>query len=328
MVDKSLFIITSPFQALCVKEAIKHFEIAKYSIVIITTTNDNRIEQTKNTLSYLDLKYECHLAGTSSFKEIKRIGKLIQHDNKYSNVFVGDCCDIWLVSLALFVIRFNGKLMYIDDGASTISFLDGTVNNALYRAKRGFLTFLGLIITFQKPSFFTVFNTKQRGLYIIVHNELTVFKDYSKNEQKGLYIIGTNIDAYCKEYNLSCREYISSFTSIIDDLLKNYDEECFYIEHGRCKNNEIREVCQVKGINLMRPNVPIEFYFIQNNLEPKVIVGFDSTALFTLKALFNRCACKNIQLKKASNKKHPFQEAYKNKLYEIGISTDTLYINK
>ena len=111
MVDKSLFIITSPFQALCVKEAIKHFEIANYSIVIITTTNDNRIEQTKNTLSYLDLKFECHIAGASSFNEIRRIGKLILHDNKYSTVFVGDCCDIWLVSLALFVIQLNGKLI-------------------------------------------------------------------------------------------------------------------------------------------------------------------------------------------------------------------------
>ena len=205
--------------------------------------------------------------------------------------------------------------------------MDGTINNAFYRGKRKILTLLGLIITFHKPIFFTIFNIEPRGIYKKVHNELSVFKDDTKNESNGLYIIGTNIDAYCKEYNLSNSEYISSFKSIIDDLLATNHEECFYIEHGRCKNNEVREICQIKSINIIRPNVPIEFYFIQNNLEPKVIIGFDTTALFTLKALFNRCACKNIQLKKTSNKNHPFQEAYKDKLYEIGIPTYTLYIN-
>lgn len=326
MADKSIFLITSPFQVLCVKEAINHFEIDNYLIVVITSANDNRIKQTKNTLSYFNLVYECQAVKSSSFREIRRIGELILRGDRYSKVFVGDCCDIWLVTLALYVMKFRGNLVYLDDGASSISFFDGNIYSSSYRFKRRCLTLLGLLIATRKPIFFTIFNVKKNCTYCIVHNGFKSLKKDVEATVGGVYIIGTNIDVYCKEYHLSIDEYISSFISVIDKIKNDGNVDYFYIEHGRCINKEIREICNDKGIKLLRPDVPIEFFFIRSRIEPKVIIGFDTTALFTLKGLFNQCEGLNIQIKSGFNINHPFQERYKNLLLEIGIPTHTLYI--
>lgn len=327
MTEKSIILVTSPFQVLCAREAIQAFNIIEFKIAVITTENDNRKEQISQTLSCLNLSYECFIIKTASFHEVKRIGHILTSEGKYKNVFIGDCCDVWLVTLAISVTKMFGRLMYLDDGASTISFMEGYKKNAIYLVKRRILTIIGFFITVKKPTFFTIFKVDGCRLYDIIYNDFSSLnKDVSNMEKKGLYVIGTNINAYCKEYSLEFLDYLNSFRSVIEESKKTQGDVIYYIEHGRCVNNEIRALCESKGIVVVRPNVPIEFYFIKNKMQPLVVWGFDTTALYTLKRMFKSCDCINIQIKNRLNMNHPFQNSYKKLLLEIGVQTNTIKI--
>lgn len=324
---KTLFIITSPFQALCVWEAIHKFDVRDYKIVVIATPNDKRYVQVKETLMYLKLSFDSIVVQKSTLAEVRRVGSTLSNSQKFRDVFVGDCCDIWLVTLATYLVKFHGRLLFLDDGASTISYLNSTDFSFSYKVKRRFVACVYYAKTLHKSTFFTIFNKKEGCTYNVIHNDFALLNTESEIKTEGLYLIGTNIDVYCKEYHLTIKDYIGFFCAITEEAIKINKGPIYYIEHGRCNNQEARDICNDRGITVLHPDVPIELFFIKNKKKPDRIIGFDTTALFTIKGMYNNCDALNIQIKNDINMHHSFQKLYKQLLVEIGVPTKTFYSN-
>lgn len=134
---------------------------------------------------------------------------------------------------------------------------------------------------------FTIYPIVQFKKMLIIHNSFEILSSKRVlQQQKGIYIIGTNTSML----GLDREKYQSTLLQI-----KKYynDEITWYCPHRR-DNNSYADFCNVNGIKMFDTRVSVEYDFIQRELYPRVIIGYGSTALYTLKLLYPLAEIHNI----------------------------------
>lgn len=330
VIKQVLFIISSPFQAICAFEAISKFQIESYDFVILLTPNDNRREQIYFFLDSNNIKYNVLLIDKISIRRLGKIYCLIREkiEKRYNLLFVGDYFDLTHLFLSIILSKLYSKIVFLDDGASSIKALAGQyMYGYWYGFKRAILNVFLSIKMISRNTYFTIYDKIETAKFNIVSNELSQFRNnLVGSDSMVACVVGTNIEVYCIVYNLSESQYLSFLKGILVDL-KNRYEKVIYSPHGRCKNIDVLGICHELDIEVKYSRVSVEVDYLYDRISPKLIVAFDSTALYTLKTIFLNSDFINYQLSVRAVGFNEFAQKNATYLYDnFGIETRRSFV--
>lgn len=281
----NLFIVKSPLQMINAIESISYFNLENN---ILITLNDGTINNTlqieKMTSLYAWKKVLTIKDNRKSkfFKYIKLINQL--RKDTYNYIFVGEFSTINKIILANTI---KNKVFYYDDGVLTLSdyknrILPNKINKYDYRELR-FLLFGFSIKVIDKINMFSYFDL-ELSERIIVKNNFSYFKENYLGHLKktnDIYFLGQPF------YILDSLDiYIRFITSIIKKYPKR---KIIYMPHRAETKDQIKRIKELESdLFEFRKNIlPIELYFMEIKTLPDTVISFRSSALDTLKLIYN-----------------------------------------
>ena len=287
----SLFVVASPFQVLCAFEAIKKFKIKEYSIVAVFEKNDPRNDQLVSVLDFLKLDYSrLDRSNHSLLHELLDFRNWFgcRKGGKVKRAFVGYFRDFSCILLALGFLGRNSTIVYLDDGNASIAHLNGT--SKFNKKEKLCIFILKAICLFRKinmgPAYFTIYSDIPTK--IPCESNLLEFlgKDCSPKKE-GVYFIGTNPTVYSSTQGFSLKQYFSLLDRALGELKNEFPSaSLYYVYHGRDKFvEETNQVLKRYGYQSLKPKENVELYFVQQRINPIMVSGFMSTALYTIKKL-------------------------------------------
>jgi len=306
-IGKAIFVVGSPFQALCAIEAIHYFEIDDYKVYIWEYEGDNRRFQCLNVFSSCNIKAEPIAANRFSIYKYMILNVFLH--NSFDIAFLGDIDAAAYRWYSLPLLNRKAKIIYLDDGNSTIDILND-IKKSGRRIKKNLYEMLlcGYKSIKIEDSFFTLF-------YNVTNPPIRIFKNdfkylmqrvqgYTLDYETGVFV-GTASKGYMDVFNLSYEQYRVLLNEILIEL-KGRVKNLIYIPHGRDNDNSIKNFCDCNNIVYKKLDVCIEMFLLQNcNNIMHLIAGFSSTSLFSLKKLFpdtrviNYCIKENCIKKKS-----------------------------
>lgn len=309
----SVFVVASPFQILCAKAAIKQLEIDIYDFYVYLSKDNFRNDQVKRILNSLGISYKIIPDLKKLYFWRSVINACFHKHNIYNRLFIGDFRSVSLFYVGLGLISDNSNVVYLDDGNITISILNGN-NSASWAKKHQYL--LRWISRMRKidygRNFLTIFSDISNSKYKIRQLLLEKIVDNGQrlgNSPKDIFIIGTCVDSYCKPLDIPEEIYIKKLEELIVKLRQQYpDDNIYFIPHGREYKNYSQRLCEQYGCIFKRPQMMVELELINMHHPPKVICGYTSTALFTLKKMFPATKVVNILFELSLN--NPFYKDY------------------
>lgn len=312
------FIVASPFQVLCVVEAIAEFGIDDYLVVAILEEGDVRNSQLLQMLNDFTLKYvTMTLYDTEAMLEDFLLDKnyfSTPPKRLYDRVMMGDYFSIEQRELCYLYANSHATVLYMDDGATTIELLKGnTVQGkplSWYEKrkwmKRIYKPTLALRENIHEKwktkgilpsnSLFSIYHDISTRKFSVYPNTLTHINKESSNiqERNGVYIVGTNIPMYCKVMGIAVPQYEGILWQKLSEIRETFpNEEIIYIPHGRDENRVVMRFCEMLRIKYNKLNEAVEYHFICMNIYPSQVYGFGSTALFTLKKIYPKTKVTN-----------------------------------
>lgn len=299
----TIFYVSSPFQILCAIEVIYYYKISKYKF-ILGTTDDIRDKQMFELLNQLKIDYELFRLNklTNKTRILLTLRSYLKHNKvRYNQAFMGDYFTLDFCIHSLQYLQRRANIIYLDDGTSTIAILNGQIQtNFIFKIKKAIIS-LNLLFKGINSSkyYFTLFSDIKNERFICFENKFSFMKKKVHNSSPtDIYFIGTNVDRYCSVFDIKISDFILKLKTIFDDLMRTkQDNKIIYIPHGRDLNNSIRELCATSGIEYRRLNVAVEYYMFKENIYPKFIYGFTSTALINLKKMYPNTFVSNIRIK-------------------------------
>ena len=282
--DSTLFIVSSPFQCLCMFEAIAHFNITQYDVLVLDIANGSTTTQTKSLLFENKIPFLTYNVHHAIFDLLPFVLKKHKH---YKNIFIGNYYNPTDEGIAAFYGSINYNLYFLDDGVQALSLFSNKPRNR-YGKKKWEYWFklydaLGWIKGRRKPYFFTIFDVESEK-FSIVKNEFRLLRRNIYTQQAGCYIIGTNSSA------VSFKDY--TYDILLEQLLKRINvlypnEKVYYCPHRRDSNNDdIAKWCSNHSIEWFSTRVSVEYDFVTKEINPRCVVGFTSNALYTLKMIY------------------------------------------
>lgn len=323
----TIFLITSPFQAICSYQFIKERSIDDFYIIVHVVLDDSRLQSIlnflyseipSNKIYILDVKFKAYL-------------KIRRQLGRCDDIIIGDCFDLRLLLIAILLLKPFGFISYVDDGASSLLFFnDSYKGNFKYNFKKNALHILRLFKLIKIRQFYTIFYPNKSKIHLI-YNDLSYLRDLKNKlsnlviDEREVVIIGTNISEYCKSAEISEMDYLKEFEKILKSLL-SHNRKIKYIKHGRCQSKAVVEILNKYGIISYIPKCTIEIEYIQNKESVSTVLAFDSTAIYTMKLLFPISHFINYQV--ISRKcKNPYYDHSRKYLKEYwGIETTRVYI--
>lgn len=290
----SVFVICSPFQALCAMEAIKEFEITDYHF-IVGVRNEQRDKQIESLLQQWNISYE-----KIYLFDKKRIllNAIFSKKRKFDRAFIGDFRDSVLNFIALGFLSNKGCVVYLDDGNITISYLQG-----IAKVQKAIITtciykiIIKLRFIVDRKIFFTLYSDIALKGFCCKQNNFSSIKSLLNNKKNkdDIYIIGTNISAYCEKLLIPLENFKNSLKALIIFLQNKYkSKRIIYIPHGRDIQFFPQEICEECGIEYLRLNEIVELYMLKLSYQPIAIYSWTSTALLNLKKIFPDTHCYNF----------------------------------
>jgi hypothetical protein len=295
----NLFIARTPMQILNAFEATHHFKTQRNILVIIHNRLNNNEEQIKKIIDIFNLNHifteiiEIENRGKSKFKQAKELIKTLQNLS-YDYVFLGSYGSVGRLLLAN--IKYQ-KSYLIDDGTATI------VAHKAIMKKRGKTPlgfkelralFFGLKIKLSKPiSFFTIFHLEAIDDEIIVkHTFEHVKKQFSQEaaRSEAIYLLGQSITQYDM---ISEAKYIDYIKQIVEYYP---DEKIIYVPHRAEVHNKELNLLVNKNFSILPSTMPIELYFLINKINPKHVISFFTSALYTLNVLFSQSKVESFSI--------------------------------
>lgn len=301
----SVFVVTSPFQALCAIAAKRQFEINEYlMLAIMGGEEDSRFEQVEFILKYYNLDYQIMQIDRLKYHQL-RFKSLMFGKKMYMRIFVGDMKNPLLSYIGLCFAKNNAELIYLDDGNPTISILKGLWYP--YNIPRKDLYLLKLIGKFRQIKLFknlcTIYKNIENVNYIVSYLDLSQILMIPSNHIADIILfVGTNNVAYCNEFGLIQESFYNSLKKILT-LIKQKNPLCklVYIPHGRDDGRYTRNICTEVGWNFLRPLGTVESFVASSKIIPRTIYGFTSAALFNLKSIFKSTSVVNLLIDDSVN---------------------------
>lgn len=276
----AISIISSPFQLFSFSELIKQKDINSY-ILVVLVYNDHELIQIKNLASLLDVKVHKTIIGQKVFQYFL-LRKLLRKFNNIDIVIIGNFfSDPHLV----FVNEIkNTKIIVLDDGLNSKFILNSLNKKPQPFFKLLFIKLFKFNLDYPKRfSIFTMFDLNSDNHNVII-------------EKNHLYNINKNI----KNFNLMDTTFFigqpfvelkildeSFYFSLLDKLNKQFSN-LVYIPSRKENDRNLNRMKKKYNINILRTNMNIEHYLLDNKIIPKSVIGFTSTALVTLNKLFNQ----------------------------------------
>lgn len=298
----SIFIINSPFQAICAIEAINKFKIEKYKI-LLNLIKDKRNEQLFNLLKKYNIAYSTNI--DESISKFDKIKLLFKKGGEYKRAFIGNYANLTSYYYALLYVQSNSSIVYLDDGNSSLRFLDDKCHfTGKTKISFSFYKMMMKIRNIKYHNFFTIYDNRPSNKYNIVINNLDILKNSKpRSEMKNIYIIGTNCYRYCEAAILPIDYFKKSIKNSFAKIkLKYPNQKIYYIPHGRDTSTFPKEFCDQFGFIFHEVEMTVEIYLLSLDYTPLGIYGYSSTALFNLRKIFPNSDICNliIPLKKDS----------------------------
>ncbi|MDD4527585.1 MAG: hypothetical protein PHF25_06060 [Candidatus Margulisbacteria bacterium] len=301
-------------------EAINYFHIDNYEVLVTYSDNNNldKIDALlkKNKIQYKKKKVAHIVYGVIPF--------LFSKHRHYRNIFIGYLYSESSIAIAYILGSFRSKIYILDDGVQILSFFSPYPRKMQYKFKFKIVLFfyklIGIIKLVKGPSFFTIFNVSSNK-YEITKNPLSLLKSKSKeyNKTKGIYIIGTNSSKLDFKY-YSYEEYLIALHKDVSYRYPN--ESIFYCPHRGDQNlKTIFSLCRQLNITIFDTKISVEYDFIENNISPKLVIGFTSNALYTLSLIYPNAIIETVMYSLNSENDNKEIQIIRNRMMENGITT-------
>lgn len=287
----------SPFQALCMIEAIQAFEITDYRVLLCQSENElPRQGQIKMLLDKFNIAYEIESVNFHITKA-ERFKALLPNKNKYKVAFIGDCNNELLIFKSFRYVSDGGLLVYLDDGIATIQFFNGMFQ--LSSKLKPYYKLMSRIrrIDFDRY-FYTVYEdlTDDRHIPIICNFSYLSGLQKSKANVSGVYFIGTQTKDYCTFEGIHVNRFMIVLQGLLRELKTIYPSEpLIYIPHGReIMTEELMALCNEEGVEYRPSEFTVEMMLLEENDYPRAVYGFTSSALYNIKKIFPKTETCNI----------------------------------
>lgn len=323
--SNTLFIIETPFQALCAFEAIDHFKIQSFDFKILYFEKA-ALKNLENLMIKKGMPYTKEYAPHIIFKVLPRIFALNKY---YDRIFIGYYYCLTSFAVAATYASFRSKIIYLDDGAQTLEIFSDTPPKRFNSVKQKLVQYLFSMIFAlkftQKFSYFTIYQVCSKK-YNIILNDLSHLKSRITIENDGIYILGTN-PSVLEFKNHSYQELILQLHKY---LKLNYPlHPIYYCPHRRDINNEqINVLCGELNITIFETEVSVEYDFPLKNINPELIIGFTSNALFTLKMIFPNTRIESVDYSLKSSLLNEYNQLIQNIFKKNGIVTIDIWESK
>lgn len=289
--DKTaLLIVVSPLQAITGLEAIHHFGITRYRMVVLKTDTPRH----QHIISFLrdrNIEFDeipIEQMGIRWWKVIARLMKPCK--GMYDYLMIGDSRDIVQVFNHIKEIKTGGNIVFLDDGNATIAALKGEsiVQRSLgTRIRVVLMDIYMLLCRIKGDIYFTIFDDVQSKIYQVIPNKMDLLRQECNGLDENIYIVGTYVLLYCKEMGIEEADFYEKSILLFAQIKHLYKErKIIYIPHGRSVGDSMETICRENGVEYMALNKCIELFFIDRKVRPFALYGYGSTALFTLKRIF------------------------------------------
>lgn len=286
----------SPFQAMCMIEAINTFKIRDYKVLLCLSESElPRKKQLIELLEKNDIKYEIE---SVDFKITKgeRFKALLPHRSRYKLAFIGDCNNELLIFKAFRYVSDGGTLLYLDDGIATIQFYNG-----LCQLKGKLRKYYDIICKLRNIDFDRYFYTIYRGLddgkHISVANDFEYLseKNCGNKKYRKVIVLGTCTDDYCRMERIAPATFLTEQKKLIEDVKSRYpEEEILFVPHGRDLYKEPRKDCEELGVRFNPTSISVEMFLLEAPFVPKAVFGYTSSALYNLRLLMPESDIVNV----------------------------------
>lgn len=292
MNNKSLFIINSPFQALCAIEAISYYgEKEPYFLLFNCDDSREKIEKllVNNGLTYDVLPF----TGTKDL--IKSARKI----KKYKRLYIGDYFSYDQYFIGVLKATRYAQIIFLDDGASTLTLLPNIGRKRYSGFSKRTVSYLTLdILAYVKhvrKFFYSIFDISSCVKIPVDKNCFpSLSSKLSNSPQNGIYVIGTN-SSVLPFKDVSYDVLLKRLSEYLK--LKYPNDSVFYCPHRR-DTNDYKGLIEELDFEFFHTDISVEVDFVLKKISPKLIVGFGSTALMTLKSIFksNKVATVHLHL--------------------------------
>jgi hypothetical protein len=299
MADKiNWFLVETPLQVINAAEAMNYFlaEGTKSTLVVKFGCNDKVNQQIEQTLLFFgratfEVVYLRNRSPGLFFLEwLWLFFRMISHIGRQF-FFVGEFNATWMRLLPFF---FTGsRYTLLDDGMSTTTlhyhrydFSKYPANSRLKKAVK--IPFFRLLHRgIDRVSLFTMFNLTPIDNQKIDSNDFKLTCSKITNfeiDDEIAYLIGSD---YVESLWLSKDDYLRHVGSVVDRCIK-LGKTVVYLPHRYEATENFTPFFKKykESFSIKVLNVPIELYFLQSLKRPSLVVGFASTAIYTLGKMF------------------------------------------
>lgn len=296
---KIAIVATSPLQILLAHEICKKYKPIYVKCFIMTYEGDNRYGK----CSKLAEDYGYNIQPVQMNDNSSRLSIL---KNCISSLYLNKGFDLviqgmftidFFYSFSLKLLKSGGELVITDDGVTSFQLEDSNIMKSLFKSRTFKLNnFFMHVRRIRHKLFFTIFDNLTSAHYVL--KKLSIGLEISDKTPQGVFFVGTIQEAYVPKYNPRITD--SQFNNLIEQTVKyireNYiGEDIFYTPHGREKETKSLQICKKWDLKYLPTEVSVEVDYPQNGLYPKVIIGFMSTALFTLRAMYPKATVIDIR---------------------------------
>lgn len=299
----SVFVVSSPFQALCAVAAIRNLHIIDYKLIAVLA-NNVRDRQMINYLISSNIKYSKFIP--NNLRGIRQIIKIVIGINgKYERLFIGDLNSNYRHYIGYTYIRCGADLIYIDDGTATLSFLCGAQPKREYCIKRLISKILAKRKNVElRKSFYTIYGDIKNNHFNITMNDISILFNGCNyiESKKNILIIGTDISQYCNQLQIDYGDFVSVLRDVFDGIRNKYpNEQIVYIPHGSDVSEYALKICKEYDADFHFLETMVELYYLSLPYLPVNIYGFGSTALLNIKRIAPQQNVVNLFVYKSIN---------------------------
>jgi hypothetical protein len=261
MMNRSLAVISSPFQLFCLNELIKQKEIVNVEVLLLYNKQSYKAYQ--EALDLFEIKGVKMILRKRFITRLQLLlFSLLSRKCKY--LIIGNFMDNYQ---RLFLKRMTFEKSYIlDDGTeSIVKFKNKYLDELAVKSKSQF-------------ELFTMFKVIKNLKYHITINELLFFKKEieTKHTNDEIYIIGQPL----VELNVISKNQYCIF---IENILKiNSGSKIKYFPHRLENTNYLKDIFKTYDVETFIMKSFFEIFLIKNKYLPKRIIGFYSTALISV----------------------------------------------
>jgi len=302
--DYALFIISTPFQALCAVEALHYYNInLDHADFVIINGKSATVNSQSEIILNLNNIYSCKTIIYSSFRKLLLRSSIdikeMSLNANYGFVFVGDFFNPLQKTFITSFITNRTKIIYLDDGSSSIKSLEW--KNSYHKSrsinglfKRAFIDLYFHKNKFKNVEYFTIFDKINSPFKININTFKNLRSKIVDKQPIGCYILGSSI------YLIGIiqpDDYYKYLEKIISHARKKYPEQIiYYCPHRVEKDQHINQILKNFNLSLYKTKYTIEADMVLEENLPRAVYSFGSTASYSLKILFPEVSSHAVKL--------------------------------